>query len=171
MTVVLRTASLSVLPHHAGEIIFRSTRPPFGSVTSPPKRTGSHHVARTKTREGGYYAFLAVQNCWGTCQPEMCMVHLSSARKMSGNYFGGNITISFLILSESSINLSLDNNSLAQWNSTFFVRVPPEVISLQLCTPQFVGVYFKLCTSASKINYKNYIQNTYNTFNNNIIHN
>jgi hypothetical protein len=29
---------------------------------------------------------------------------------------------------------------LAQWYSTFFVRVPPDIISLQLCTPKVVGV-------------------------------
>jgi hypothetical protein len=26
------------------------------------------------------------------------------------------------------------------WYSTFFVRVPPDIISLQLCTPKVVGV-------------------------------
>jgi hypothetical protein len=31
-------------------------------------------------------------------------------------------------------------HSLDQWYSTFFVRVPPDVISLQLCTPNVVGV-------------------------------
>jgi hypothetical protein len=30
--------------------------------------------------------------------------------------------------------------TLAQWCSTFFVRVPPDIISLQLCTPKVVGV-------------------------------
>jgi hypothetical protein len=29
---------------------------------------------------------------------------------------------------------------LRQWYSTFFVRVPPDIISLQLCIPRFVGV-------------------------------
>jgi hypothetical protein len=29
---------------------------------------------------------------------------------------------------------------LEQWYSTFFVRVPPDIISLQLCTPKIVGV-------------------------------
>jgi hypothetical protein len=29
--------------------------------------------------------------------------------------------------------------SLQQWYSTFFVRVPPDIISLQLCTPKVVG--------------------------------
>jgi hypothetical protein len=29
--------------------------------------------------------------------------------------------------------------SLEQWYSTFFVRVPPHIISLQLCTPKVVG--------------------------------
>jgi hypothetical protein len=29
---------------------------------------------------------------------------------------------------------------LNQWYSTFFVRVPPDIISLQLCTPKVVGV-------------------------------
>jgi hypothetical protein len=28
---------------------------------------------------------------------------------------------------------------LGQWYSTFFVRVPPDIISLQLCTPKVVG--------------------------------
>jgi hypothetical protein len=26
-----------------------------------------------------------------------------------------------------------------EWYSTFFVRVPPDIISLQLCTPKVVG--------------------------------
>jgi hypothetical protein len=30
-------------------------------------------------------------------------------------------------------------NPLDQWYSTFFVRVPPDIISLQLCTPKVVG--------------------------------
>jgi hypothetical protein len=29
---------------------------------------------------------------------------------------------------------------LRQWYPTFFVRVPPEVVSLQFCTPKVVGV-------------------------------
>jgi hypothetical protein len=29
--------------------------------------------------------------------------------------------------------------TLYQWYSTFFVRVPPDIISLQLCTPKVVG--------------------------------
>jgi hypothetical protein len=29
--------------------------------------------------------------------------------------------------------------TLEQWYSTFFVRVPPDIISLQLCTPRVVG--------------------------------
>jgi hypothetical protein len=29
---------------------------------------------------------------------------------------------------------------LYQWYSTFFVRVPPDIIFLQLCTPKVVGV-------------------------------
>jgi hypothetical protein len=29
---------------------------------------------------------------------------------------------------------------LVQWYSTFFLRVPPDIISLQLCTPKVVGV-------------------------------
>jgi hypothetical protein len=35
-------------------------------------------------------------------------------------------------------------NALDQWYSTFFVRVPRDIISLQLCTPTVVGVQFKL---------------------------
>jgi hypothetical protein len=31
-------------------------------------------------------------------------------------------------------------NALIQWYSTFFVRVPPNVISLQLRTPKVVGI-------------------------------
>jgi hypothetical protein len=31
-------------------------------------------------------------------------------------------------------------NYLTQWYSTFFVRVPPDIISLQLFTPKVVGV-------------------------------
>jgi hypothetical protein len=30
--------------------------------------------------------------------------------------------------------------ALDQWYSTFFVRLPPDIISLQLCTPKVVGV-------------------------------
>jgi hypothetical protein len=30
--------------------------------------------------------------------------------------------------------------ALDQWYSTFFVRVPPDIISLQLSTPKVVGV-------------------------------
>jgi hypothetical protein len=30
-------------------------------------------------------------------------------------------------------------STLDQWYSTFFVRVPPDIISLQLCTPKVVG--------------------------------
>jgi hypothetical protein len=30
-------------------------------------------------------------------------------------------------------------NTLEQWYSTFFVRVPPDIISFQLCTPKVVG--------------------------------
>jgi hypothetical protein len=33
---------------------------------------------------------------------------------------------------------------LDQWYSTLFVRVPPDIISLQLFTPKVVGAYFKL---------------------------
>jgi hypothetical protein len=31
-------------------------------------------------------------------------------------------------------------NLPSQWYSTFFVRVPPDIIYLQLCTPKVVGV-------------------------------
>jgi hypothetical protein len=34
--------------------------------------------------------------------------------------------------------------ALNQWYSTFFVRVPPDIISLQLCTPKVVGTKCKL---------------------------
>jgi len=33
----------------------------------------------------------------------------------------------------------LVTDALDQWYSTFFVRVPPDIISLQLCTPKVVG--------------------------------
>jgi hypothetical protein len=32
------------------------------------------------------------------------------------------------------------SGTLEQWYSTFFVHVPPDIISLQLCTPKVVGV-------------------------------
>jgi hypothetical protein len=35
---------------------------------------------------------------------------------------------------------TLPRYALDQWYSTFFVRVPPDVIILQLCTPKVVGV-------------------------------
>jgi hypothetical protein len=34
-------------------------------------------------------------------------------------------------------NIKMD--LLEQWYSTFFVRIPPHIISLQLCTPKVVG--------------------------------
>jgi hypothetical protein len=37
------------------------------------------------------------------------------------------------------IYLFVNFNCLKQWYSTFFVRVPPDIISLQLCTPKVVG--------------------------------
>jgi hypothetical protein len=33
----------------------------------------------------------------------------------------------------------VDADTIGQWYSTFFVRVPPDIISLQLCTPKVVG--------------------------------
>ena len=36
------------------------------------------------------------------------------------------------------------NRRVEQWYSIFFVRVPPDVFSLQLCTPKFVGAWLKL---------------------------
>jgi hypothetical protein len=42
---------------------------------------------------------------------------------------------------------SLMNNLLEQWYSTFIVRVPQDVIYLQLCTPKVVGVQFKSYTA------------------------
>jgi hypothetical protein len=32
-----------------------------------------------------------------------------------------------------------DGSLLTQWYSTFFVRLPPDIISLQLCTPKVVA--------------------------------
>jgi hypothetical protein len=37
-------------------------------------------------------------------------------------------------------------DGLVQWYSTFFACVSPDIISLQLCAPKVVGVYFKLYT-------------------------
>jgi hypothetical protein len=31
-----------------------------------------------------------------------------------------------------------------QWYSTLFVRMSPDVISLQLCTPKFVGIQYSV---------------------------
>ena len=36
-------------------------------------------------------------------------------------------------------NLMLLLDCLRQWYSTFFVNVPPHIISLQLCTPKDIG--------------------------------
>jgi hypothetical protein len=36
--------------------------------------------------------------------------------------------------------LGVEQSSLGQWYSTFLVRVPPEIISIQLCTPKAFGV-------------------------------
>jgi hypothetical protein len=33
----------------------------------------------------------------------------------------------------------VSTSSVDQWYSTFFVRVPPDIISLQHCTPKVVG--------------------------------
>jgi hypothetical protein len=41
---------------------------------------------------------------------------------------------------EDDTNQELWADSLEQWYSTFFVHVPPDIISLQLCTPKVVGV-------------------------------
>jgi hypothetical protein len=41
--------------------------------------------------------------------------------------------------SEYVASVSLVGDTLGQWYSTFFVRVPPGIISLQLCTPKDVG--------------------------------
>jgi hypothetical protein len=38
-----------------------------------------------------------------------------------------------------SVILFVNNGVLVQWYSTFFVRVPPHIISLQLCTLKVVG--------------------------------
>jgi hypothetical protein len=48
----------------------------------------------------------------------------------------GRIAPSFLTLARDGGELY----HLDQWYSTFFVRVPPDIISLQLCTPKVVGV-------------------------------
>jgi hypothetical protein len=41
---------------------------------------------------------------------------------------------------ERALQMDHNDNSLDQWYSTFFVRVPPDIISLQLCTPKVVRV-------------------------------
>jgi hypothetical protein len=38
------------------------------------------------------------------------------------------------------IYLKAQSEALDQWYSTFFVRVPPDIIFLQLCTPKAIGV-------------------------------
>jgi hypothetical protein len=42
-----------------------------------------------------------------------------------------------LVTLEGAVVIFLHN--IDQWYSTFFVRVPPDTISLQLCTPKVVG--------------------------------
>jgi hypothetical protein len=37
------------------------------------------------------------------------------------------------------LSCDIRRHVLSQWHSTFFVRVPPHIISLQLCTPKVVG--------------------------------
>jgi hypothetical protein len=37
------------------------------------------------------------------------------------------------------LNFVVHDSGLEQWYSTFFVRVPPHIISLQPCTPKVVG--------------------------------
>jgi hypothetical protein len=37
------------------------------------------------------------------------------------------------------LNIGHTHGGIEQWYSTFFVRVPPDIISLQLCTPKVVG--------------------------------
>jgi hypothetical protein len=42
------------------------------------------------------------------------------------------------------LSLLVDMCPIAQWYSTFFARVPPDIIYLQLCTPKVVGTQCKL---------------------------
>jgi hypothetical protein len=37
------------------------------------------------------------------------------------------------------LNVATFTDAVSQWYSTFFVLVPPDIISLQLCTPKVVG--------------------------------
>ena len=58
-----------------------------------------------------------------------------------------NISELYILLTMSMVLLHTDPNkykhiSWYQWHSTFFVCVPPDIFSLQLCTPRFVGVDF-----------------------------
>jgi hypothetical protein len=60
-------------------------------------------------------------------------------RSMSNGFFGERMLRSLMFLCRLFVDI-LTNDTLAQWYSTFFVRVPPDIISLQLCTPTVVGV-------------------------------
>jgi hypothetical protein len=39
-----------------------------------------------------------------------------------------------------SMKVNIQLEALDKWYSTFFVRLPPNIIYLQLCTPEVVGV-------------------------------
>jgi hypothetical protein len=49
------------------------------------------------------------------------------------------------VLLESGYRTGYGLDGLDQWYSAFLVRVPPDVISLQLCIPKVVGAQLKLC--------------------------
>ena len=42
-----------------------------------------------------------------------------------------------MVIVELVTGMQLD--ALDQWYSTFFVRVPPDIMSFELCTPKVVG--------------------------------
>jgi hypothetical protein len=57
-----------------------------------------------------------------------------------GTVFQAATVYIFLSFSSGEIFSVVSRYSIDPWFSTFIVRVPPDVISLQLCTPKLIGI-------------------------------
>jgi hypothetical protein len=73
-----------------------------------------------------------------------CKARLQNPRKHKASW-GGHHNFSETLSTDLNLRtgiyvLNEASSSLDQWYSTVFVRVPPDIISLQLCTPKVVSV-------------------------------
>jgi hypothetical protein len=55
------------------------------------------------------------------------------------NCCAGELWLAFFFLQNNTVKPGYNHIGLYQRYSTFFIRVPPDLISLQLCTPKVVG--------------------------------